>query len=493
MNRHFPWYGSYLLLCHFFSLSIISTILTMKHGLKAGIVITVVIVFAVEIYTICNLQFTTTAFMLAAAGGLLASAWLESPGSYKSPYFGTAILLLVASSMVRFQMFCLSMVLIALALVPSLLFVPKKSDRIIRASVLFGFSLLLSYALVCINNGYYAVDSGWKDFYRNCATNGLIRDYARPANTDQARKALRKVGWSDNDLRAQRDFLNWDEKIFSAENTEYVATRLPAFRSDLNAISVFQSLITCLRDPLIWPLFPAIIFFLLLRRRDLPLAYYSSVLFAAVATAALMIVFLKLPARIYTCIAEFLLLTFAFTIDASKLKVRKSDGNILGAWLGIVSCLILSVPYLALSANLPRIRSLKRYNKELKQTLKTLQPREDQLYIVWGASFPYEAIKPLDDLTVLFENFNLLSLSCQNGTPLISEQLKRFQVKDPFEGLVRRNNEIFLIASPVYPFDVLTNYYLEHYGINVVFERLMVSNKSRISLLRAKQAGGRPQ
>lgn len=488
LNGHFPWYGSYLIICHFLSISTIATVLIDKHGTKVGLCISTMLCCAIEIYTLSNLQFTTTAFMLAAAGGVSAAWWIQTTNNYRNNYFYAAVLLLVASSLVRYQMFCLSLLLIAAFLCFNICLMKDKAKQLRKALVVLGLSGLFAFALVQVNNYHYYADQGWKDFYRNCANSGLIRDYNRPFNTENARLALAKVGWSQNDVDTLRQFLNSDEQIFSADNLQLVADNLPPYRSDLSAASVLQDLFSCLKNPVMWPCLLSIVAFLVWRRKETPLLYFIGLLGVSMVAALFLIVEMKLPARIYFCIAAYLTLVFSFQLEASYFSLQKPTAILQTVKSTAVLLLLVLLPSLAISANWKHTQIFETKNAQLRSTIAALKPQADQLYIVMGSAFPYEAIKPFDDFNDYFGNLKLLSLSCQNGTPLARQRMQEFGITDPFKALVERNNQIFLISGETASTAVLERYFSEHYGLNVNYERLPQLAESCIKLVRVKKA-----
>lgn len=487
-NSHFPWYGAYLYFCHFASVTAISTVLLGKYGTKAGLLISAMLCCALEIYTLSNLQFTTTSFMLAAAGGLCAAEWVQSKKGGYGVSFYAALLLLVASSMVRFQMFGLSFLLIGAFLLLNICSENEKVKQLKRVLIFLGISGLLSYALVQINNNYYATDQGWQNFYRNSANSGLIRDYNRPLNTDQSMAAMHKVGWSLNDVNALLQCLNCDEQLFSAEKIEYVAANLPAYRSDLSASSILQTLLSCLENPVIWPCLFAIVTFFVFRRKQVPIVYFVSLLGIAIGAAVLLIVAMKLPARIYFCIAAYLALVFSFNINASHFKLLKPISVAAYVKNSTLLLLLIVLPFLAFAANWKRTCMLEEKNAHLQAMLSRLKPQKDQLFIVLASAFPYEAIKPFDDLSTHFTNFNLLSLSCQNGTPIFRQRLKEFGIVDPYRALIERRSQIFLVLSQTHSTAVLDEYYSEHYGLKVNYENFFVDPKLSIRVVRLSPA-----
>jgi hypothetical protein len=305
---------------------------------------------------------------------------------------------------------------------------------------------------------FYAVSPGWSDFERYNRLRSQFTDFCRDNSTPTSEQALAQVGWSRNDLAMIRAFFFADRQVFSADNLrKYLAIsrpllhfRLPEWKGQLAALwSNYY-----LRLPL------TAIFFTALFIPGRAWLHFGAV--GATAGAALWLV---AGVMRHYCPQHFVQALLAFVAGVGVvLSGPVSFGPLrkMGLVLGL-----LAVTYfngrVCWELHLRSIQS-QILAEELKSAIKELNPRPDQLYVVWGGFFPYEYLLPFDSGSHM-RDFKFYGLGCATNTPTEDERLREFGIDDLVTALYTRN-DVFVICDGPLP-KMLETYIAEHRGVRV--------------------------
>ena len=66
---------------------------------------------------------------------------------------------------------------------------------------------------------------------------------------------------------------------------------------------------------------------------------------------------------------------------------------------------------------------------DLLQSIAAVQPRDNELYVMWAPGFPYQAISPFDNL-MSFSNLHQLVVGWPQHTPIYQAMKQRFAIDD---------------------------------------------------------------
>jgi hypothetical protein len=99
--------------------------------------------------------------------------------------------------------------------------------------------------------------------------------------------------------------------------------------------------------------------------------------------------------------------------------------------------------------------------------MAALDPKPDELFVVWGGSFPYEWVLPWDNLE-RYRDFKAYVLGGVTNTPHTEGRLAEFGIANPAAALYQRPN-VRLIACPAYV-TVLSRFYVRHHGAVVTLD-----------------------
>ncbi len=164
-------------------------------------------VFVVTLYSWMNLQFTTTAAILASAGAVLYVFGPPDDVSLKLPLLGG--LMAGVATMIRFEG----------ALLPLAVFAPF----LVVAAVSRGGRRLAAFVvpvlLIAGGANLYSAsvydDSAWTDFFEWNSHRALLHDTPRLDQPADDIEVLEAVGWSVNDAEIFNRWMVFDDEVFS--------------------------------------------------------------------------------------------------------------------------------------------------------------------------------------------------------------------------------------------------------------------------------------
>jgi hypothetical protein len=111
--------------------------------------------------------------------------------------------------------------------------------------------------------------------------------------------------------------------------------------------------------------------------------------------------------------------------------------------------------------------------ERLRKTIATLQPKKENLYVIWAYGFPFRDMPPFCDLSV-FNNFHALWLMWAQRTPTTKQLLDSYGVHDIYYDIPRRKNITFLISfnqisNPLLMYPQRYSAFIdEHFGTRVL-------------------------
>ena len=485
VSPYFPWYASFHLLVQFFSM-VFFLYAVINHRFSISRLIFFLLFFAgIELYFVTNLQFTMTSIIAGQCGIILMLSALESKTEHRSwILICIGIFMLLLSCLIRRKGFYLT----GLLSLPVLLitFIEKcketsdKKSLIIKFSVFSLCTLLITTAAVQYNKMYYDKDPEWSEFYRINTLKGQFIDYSRVSFTADTKHVFDEVGWSYNDFIMLRTWFYADLDVFSPEKMEKILSSFPPYVINRDIKLAFLNFIAILKDSYIYLLL--FLFFALninLRNwHDIVKAVGTFVI--VISVAFYMILYLKLPDRVYFPMFTFFVTISLFLTDRD-ISIKPKPVNIARMLLLLI--IVLSFPG-EMSEQYENGKFVALKNRYLKQELAAIAPRKDQLYYTWGAVFPHQYILPFDNIEYL-SNFKLIGLSSILHTPFTKHRMEEFGITDLYTGLYEKDN-VFLIANPAR----LSNYIMyvkEHYGVYVDYKAIYTSHTFGFSVYKIER------
>jgi hypothetical protein len=471
-----PWYGIYLVGIHFFA-----TLFLLYAYLNIGFSFSRLLFFliyfvVVKLYFLVNLQFTVIAYMAGETGiflfYLLFQKDFEKKYYFYMLYFASIILLLV-SSLVRLHSF-LMIVALAIPIMIVILYHNLKVKNYARLKTILLFFLIVGVFTVALDQYdkfSYMNYSGWKGYAKRLALQVRVIDFGHIQYDKTSKYIFDKVGWSENDFNMFKKWFFVDKHIYSTEKFAEINASIPPYRYDISAKVVWHKFKRIFGDKMVL-YYVAVIFlflFFITKKKDKTLLFLFSTL-NILLLMSFLIIFKKIPLRVYLPLWAFLGTTSLFLIDEEvkfifKCYLKKlSFQNFRIVYLLFVLLIVLPlIGPTIYSQN--QIDLLK--NRKLKQSISQLTPKEEQLFVVWGGMLPYESILPFEKMDYL-EDFKILSIAGFNQTPVQDRIFDDYQIEDLHKSLFENPN-LFLISSASRN-KLLKRFIKEHYSTDVDFK-----------------------
>lgn len=319
----------------------------------------------------------------------------------------------------------------------------------------------LALALVGYHRWFYHTSPGWRDFYTYNWLRGQLTDYNRDVKT-ASETAMRRAGWSRNDLLMVKNFFFADPEVYSAAKFRAFLRECPARPLELPSLA--SQLRTLSKDRLMrlllaMALFPALF---------LPLRTWLG--YAAVCGTAASVWLATAGMAHHYCPLHFLQAMLAFIVGVAGAVPFRAGSTRGVVWAAGASFLLVG---LAQGVHQLRQRSacVAAAARVLRSQIQTLDPQPNRLYVVWGTGFPFEYILPFDSLSDL-RRFKMFGLGCATNSPLTDKYLQAFGIPDLVTGLYMCPN-VFLICDEAY-LPLLQTYIAEHRGARVEARPLFV-------------------
>jgi hypothetical protein len=461
---HFPFYGIYLIGAQFLGIWCLLSSIFLTSNPKFKILIFLVTCAAVNCFYFFELQFTVAA-SLASQGAffLLASLVSQKDDRFLQKGQWLAGVTLLLSSLIRFHAFLLSMVVytpfwVGMAfggkIQPAKLFQLKK--------IFLFFFLILASCL--FDHFYYDLNPEWKEF-KDYDWQLSLQQFKNPDYNPETKPVFDSVGWSENDFYLFKAWCLMDPNKYSFQKLASLNHSFGKLNSNyLSRLGAyFDAFYSSTMVKIIFFFFLVLWFFVPVRQFYVPLAHLGWVLLVIIG----LVCFMRVPPRVYLPLISFLVNIVLYLAVPPKGLFEFKKQN-LQSWISKTGTLLLGVAVLSL---IPICRHYDQYDKALKNdemnlhaSLKQLDPRRDQLYVIWNISFPYKAISALDNLD-FFNSFPVVSLSWFQHSPFTRQMLDRFGVKNLLRDMVD-NPRVFLVCSPEEG-GLYGRYMEENYGMTI--------------------------
>jgi hypothetical protein len=423
------------------------------------------LVFDVTFYI--HPSFTITP-ALASAGAV--ALWLSETLERERPHPGWAAavaLLLLWAGLVRRDSLLLVLLLgLPVVLVAAIRFPPPTNGGRRRLAARCGLAagpLLLAALLVqglyLYDRHVYRVTPGWGEFHESHEMISAYNDFQQAAYTSETREIFEEVGWSPVDFAMVRTWFFYDKERFSLEKMRAVLDAFPqrsskGWRLDGADLELFRN--DPYRNAMIATLI-AVLLFVPWRDRRLAVAVVAICMLLAVC-GYLLLVLHRFPPRVYqpmfACLAAFLLVL--------------TDGGAGWRWPRRVSCWIGAAGLIVVAGMLPSVVATwdraefgRRLSDRLREGLIDMAPSADRLYVVWGASLPFELIPPFSSMDELRE-MKIFFLASGTRSRHNAARLEEFGIEDIHLAIYTRE-DVFVISNDTYN-RVFVAYVAEHYG-----------------------------
>ena len=322
--------------------------------------------------------------------------------------------------MIRLDCFYLT-ALVALPAAICLVGWPLRREVLKVALAGSGICLTLVVLAAAYNNAYYARDPGWQAFFDYNKLRIKFNDYCWTRYTPETAGIFAAVGWTANDHALIQDWFYDDSALYSAANLRSVLDSYPWMIKRLTPHYAETCILPILRDKSLWPMVLALPLALwgVTRSRQYRLAWWGTIAAGLTLLVAVAVFNKPPPSRVYfpTLTFPLVLLLFmsrdqvtwprrrwpALAVRCFVLPTlwqRPAARALLRPTL-VHACVIMAVVGVGMAGTRQyRVGSKTRdLRHDLYQCLADLQPRDDQLFVVWPTKFPLAgavAVRQLD-------------------------------------------------------------------------------------------------
>ncbi len=387
-------------------------------------------------------QYTVYCFLIAQAGVFL----FASPFRPHGIAFSLAGFLLVMASLIRLEpaLFTLGIAAFFLIKVHR-----AEQDRLLEKNRIRAFCITAFFILsgVGFNHYYVSVHPGWaeaREYYDKRFSIGEIK----VTNYDHQAEAFQAVGWSQVDYEAFVDGC-YEGEPFSLDRLKKLDGLLHV---DLGIKRKMMGVLFL--NPLVQFLLVGLAVALGIGIKTKNPALLP-VFWVLLLTAGLF-TFNKIVARALWPQIFFVDLILAFWLPGGSLFFRRWIPVLLTSALGVCAFFTLREDYVN---NRPGPLA----RRAITESLQALHPREDQLFIIWGSSFPFVGFPIFEpyDHSILFR---FLWMWWLEKSPYGEKQLAQFHIQDFLKDTVDRPDIFWLMKDDSH---TLEDYFMEKKGMKV--------------------------
>lgn len=454
-----PWYPLLLLSALFLALGCFASAFVIRGQDPWKLLFFFGVLLQIGVYFFLNLNYSLVSGLCFQAGLFLYfQLFTGTPGPHdkRTAWLGGACfwlaLLLRWKAVVAWTLFLFP--LIALGLY-------RGRNRPGLRGLMAGLLLLLSLSALG-DYLYFQKDAAWRNFQDFTYRTAPAIDWGVVEHSAASEAAFKAAGFDPIDLLMFKNWYYMDENLFRPGNfariKPYIHHEKPDLPAEFGKIG---------QDPLFQgALFCFLAFFLLC-----PLSSVLEVLVQALWIPfmyLLFFLFLRLPDRLLHPSYFFLaVLPLFFSLNPFRpLPKKEKPLSPLALRIGKYALFLLAFLGLpALASFHSDNQFARRQSDGVYGDLARLSPRNDQLFVAWDSSFPFEGLDPFRGFQPLPQRFNLFSLATFQTSPLSRELLDRFKIHHLLEDMTDRP-DVFLICSPLEG-ALYHRYMLEKHGMRI--------------------------
>jgi hypothetical protein len=467
----FPWYGTLTYLYLFVSgLTVGYAISRLNPRLSAvGLWLVTFVLFYLRV--IVSPQFTICAGYLAIAGTLLLfgaalKPYATTKGNLYALTIGSALLILAG----LIRIYSLALVLLLMSPLYGYALVSHFAGTFRRLAPALCCVLLISALLQWGQQLYYKHSSGWEQFYRYNNVRADFTDRGKIVFNKRTYPFFRQIGWSLNDFFMLQSWFYVDQRVYSLQNLLFISQNTSV--SPRHEV-VWRKLLFDLERPFLSyaGIATSALFVLLLITgvgitrwfSFLALLWYSAVFFG------ISMIERHLPYHVWI-VMLFGLYTTQLTLWCQTSEKRRRRRSVNERLTSGIPFALVAVSYAICCGGqikaLSELSATRRYSqKSFRDDMARLQPRANQLFVIWGAGFPYEEYQLPTQAAPVTSNMQILGLGVGSHEPFVRNRLKSFGIDDLYQAFYTRD-DVFLICDKRAT-KLLWRYIWEHYHTSV--------------------------
>jgi hypothetical protein len=468
----FPWYGTltylYLLVS---SLTVGYVISRLNPRLSAvGLWLVTFVLFYLKV--IVSPQFTICAGYLAIAGTLLLFVAAVKPyPTMKGNIYALTIAsaLLILAGLIR--IYSLALALLLMSPLYGYALVSHFAGTFRRLAPVLCCVILISGLLQWGQQVYYEHSPGWEQFYRYSNVRADFTDRQKIIWNESTKPFFQQIGWSQNDLAMLVSWFYVDQRVYSLQNLLFISQHTSlSLRNEVTGRRLLSDLRACF---LSYAGIATLALSVLLLVKGVGITRWFSLL-ALLWSSSLFIgidmIERRLPYRVWAVLLfglYIIQLTLWCQISEEGLLRRSVSGRLTSK----IPFALVAISYaICCGGEIQAVRELSATQQYLQKSFRDdmarLQPRVNQLFVIWGGGFRYAEYQLPTQAAPVTTNMRILGLGVGNHEPFVQNRLKSFGIDNLYQAFYTRD-DVFLICNQREK-KLLIQYIWEHYHTSVV-------------------------
>ncbi len=465
-----PWYGALIYLYLFVGSLTVGYVISRLNPRWSGPALQLAAFLLFYLGAIVSPQFTISAGYLAIAGTLLLFATTVRP--YATTLWNNCALtiasaLMILAGLVRIH----SLALVLLLMLPlyGYALVRNAGGTLRRLVPTVCFVLLIAVLLQWGQQAYYNRSPGWEQFYRYNSVRADFIDRHKIVWNKRTKSVCQQIGWSRNDLVMLATWFYVDPRVYSLQNLLFVSQH--ASLSPQPAMALQQLLLDLRKSLLSYSGLALLALLVLVVVAGAGVLRWFSLLalvWCLIICFGIDLIERHLPYRVWMVMlcGLYTILLSLWGQTSEEWQRPSASGpftsKILASLVGI--CLaILCIGQIKAASDLSQDQAS--FQKSFRDDIARLQPRVDQLFVIWGGDFPFEAYQLPAQAAPVTNELQILGLGVGNQDPFVANRLKSFGIDDLYQAFYNRD-DIFLICNERKA-KLLIQYIWEHYHTSV--------------------------
>ncbi|MDB5347682.1 MAG: hypothetical protein JWP89_6059 [Schlesneria sp.] len=495
-----PWYGAYLVGIHYLcQVAVLYCLLKWRYS-RAAVFCFLVLFGSVGVQLMSRLQFTSTAVWATECGIFLVlnGLALRRDGQRQSgvKLLGAGMALMILGSMVRFDSYIGAVAISAIPLTILIWLQDRATAPVQRlwrtALVVAVLTQVGAFGMQAAHHYYYSRDPAWQEYLAFNPYRVKFNDYCWTRYTEETKPVFDRVQWSENDHDMIRMCYFDDPQVFGRKNLQAIVEGFPWAQEAVSLQKMQRWWRGILSNVRLWPIW-ALILLQIWWARDRQFAIRHFVMLTLSLDAFICaLMFLKNPpGRVYYPLIAFqalytlYLMRYCGSSSDEKVEATEASQNearnarLSGTpFHGFINVALCSIAILGICVGQHKAhrdsRTAVRANRRLHADLARVDPLESDLFVCWGASFPYESILPLESNQVL-RRIHLLTLGWPQQSPINDAVKAQFGIRDLPQSLFDNPN-VYLLGKGA-ELTYYRTYIREHYGTDVAWDLYFDGNE----------------
>jgi hypothetical protein len=425
---------------------------------------------------------------LAIAGTLLlVGAALKPYATTKGNLYALTIgsALLILAGLIR--IYSLALVLLLMSPLYGYALVSHFAGTFRRLAPALCCVLLISALLQWGQQVYYKHSSGWEQFYRYNNVRADFIDRQKIVWNKSTEPLFRQIRWSQNDLAMLVSWFYIDQRVYSLQNLLFISQNTSL--SPPPEVAWRKLLFDLGGSFLSYAGIATLALSVLLLIKGVGITRWFSLLtllWCSGLFVGIHIIERHLPYRVWL-VMLFGLYAIQLTIWCQTAEEGLRRRLVNGRLSSRIPFALVAISYAICCAGqiqaVSELSATQRYlQKSFRDDMARLQPRVNQLFVIWGGDFPYEEYQLPTQAAPVTSNMQILGLGVGSHEPFVQNRLKSCGIDNLYQAFYTRD-DVFLICNERKK-KLLIQYIWEHYHTSVEIRTVFQGTRFTVCQVR---------